>query len=315
MTMRVDFGIDTSNYTTSVAAIAEDGRMFRLGKLLPVREGERGLRQSDALFHHTAALPSLMEDLQKQLFQTYKNFCVASVGVSSRPRNVDGSYMPCFLAGVNAATALSVGSGARLYSFSHQEGHIAAAVYGCPDFVQETPKFYVFHMSGGTCELLLAKKSGIGYHCDIVAATKDITCGQLVDRVGVSLGLSFPCGKALEELAKPLPFGKMPKIAGEGGFVHLSGFENKAEDMRKQNKSPAEIAAFVYDVIRATTQTMITQSGAADTKLPILYAGGVMSSGRLKEVLSGYFTEPALATDNACGIALLAKTAREGEAL
>lgn len=311
MTMRVDIGIDTSNYTTSVAAVCEDGRTFCLSRLLPVREGERGLRQSDALFHHTVALPELIRSLDAQLKDAYFAYTVASVGVSTRPRPVEGSYMPCFLAGTSAATALASGANVKLYPFSHQEGHIAAALWGCPSFPRNAAEFFVFHLSGGTCELLRVKRSGVGFACEIVGATRDITCGQLVDRTGVRLGLSFPCGKALEEMAAPYPLGKIPAIAGQDGFIHLSGFENRVEAMQKQNAAPGEIAAYVFDVIRGAIETMICQSGADKTGLPILFAGGVMSSRRLRDVLPGFFTQPALATDNACGTALLAKAARE----
>ena len=57
-------GIDTSNYTTSAALADGDGNIIvNLKRLLPVKEGERGLRQSDALFAHTKNLPLIMGEL------------------------------------------------------------------------------------------------------------------------------------------------------------------------------------------------------------------------------------------------------------
>ena len=53
--MSLFLGIDTSNYTTSTALYdSKTGEMVQQKKLLPVKEGQLGLRQSDAVFHHTA---------------------------------------------------------------------------------------------------------------------------------------------------------------------------------------------------------------------------------------------------------------------
>ncbi len=59
-------GIDTSNYTTSAAAYV-NGEIYQAKKLLPVKSGELGLRQSDAVFHHTAQLPLMLERLAAQV--------------------------------------------------------------------------------------------------------------------------------------------------------------------------------------------------------------------------------------------------------
>ena len=59
-------GIDTSNYTTSVAVADEDGQIVaNLKAPLPVKEGERGLRQSDALFAHTKNNKEFIEQIKK----------------------------------------------------------------------------------------------------------------------------------------------------------------------------------------------------------------------------------------------------------
>ena len=85
-------GIDTSNYRTSAAVYdAGSGEWCNRGSLLTVPEGAIGLRQSDALFQHTVHLHEKIEAPPQGE--------VRAVGVSTRPRAVEGSYMPCFLAG------------------------------------------------------------------------------------------------------------------------------------------------------------------------------------------------------------------------
>ena len=182
-------GIDTSNYATSLAVFDTDAGevVCDCKKFLPVKEGQLGLRQSDALFHHTAALPAMLAELGARADLTQ----VRAVGVSARPRPVEGSYMPCFLAGVNAATAFAAARSIPLIYTTHQQGHAAAALFAARGADLFTQKVLLFHISGGTTDLLL---------CDEVrtitqlGTSTDLYAGQAVDRLGVKLGFPFPAG-------------------------------------------------------------------------------------------------------------------------
>ena len=145
-------GLDTSNYTTSAAAF--DGVSGKnCSRLLDVREGELGLRQSDALFSHVKRLPELVE----KLFTEISRDEIRAVGASTRPRAVEGSYMPCFLAGSSQAQNLATVLGVPFYAFSHQQGHIAAACWSSGRMdLMDTPHL-AWHLSGGTSELLHVK--------------------------------------------------------------------------------------------------------------------------------------------------------------
>ncbi len=301
-------GIDTSNYTTSVA-VAREGRIIaNLKAPLPVKEGECGLRQSDALFHHVKNLPALMARLREVLGGD-KPF---AVGASTRPRNQEGSYMPCFLAGVAAAQTASATLGVPFFSFSHQCGHLRAALYSSGKDELLGAEFGAFHISGGTTEMLRVSPDGVGFHADIVGGTRDLNAGQLVDRIGVMLGLRFPCGPALEELALENER-KIPrrKVKTEDGFVHLSGVENMTRRHYEESGDKALAAAFLLrylaDAVIAMSLDFRRMHGAS---LPIVYAGGVMSNSIIRaaveqEIKEAYFAEPAFSADNAAGIALL----------
>lgn len=144
-------GIDTSNYTTSAALLDDKtGTVTQKKMLLPVKPGEKGLRQSDAVFHHTVQLPQVLTELFSE-----NPGAPDCVGVSIFPRREKGSYMPCFLVGKAAAEAISVSENKPLRTFSHQEGHIVAALFSAKrlDLLKET--FLAFHVSGGTTEALL----------------------------------------------------------------------------------------------------------------------------------------------------------------
>ena len=298
-------GIDTSNYTTSLAAVEiGGGEVVSVRRLLETPAGQVGLRQSDAHFLHTKNLPELFEELSKRL---PKDARIVRVGVSTRPRGVEGSYMPCFLAGVAAARAASFSAGAPIVETSHQEGHIAAALYGAPDF-PECEEFYSMHLSGGTMELVRVKATETGYDTSLVSSTLDVTAGQLIDRGGVLLGLDFPCGRAVSALAEQSKkrLDRVHLTVKEGG-VNLSGLQNRAERYLSCGETKEDVCAFLLSHV-ARAITLLYE--AAGEEIPLLLCGGVSASSYLRRKFSSekiYFTTPELCTDNAVGVALIAR--------
>lgn len=303
-------GFDTSNYTTSVAVCDGAGRVILNRKqLLSVGAGERGLRQSDALFAHVKNLPELLKDLKEAI----GDYTVAGVGCSTQPRNVEGSYMPCFLAGKNAAYAFAAGLGLSVEEFSHQEGHLMAALYssGSSDRLLAAP-FAAFHVSGGTTELLYATPNQAGFSIDLLGGTADLNAGQAIDRIGILMGLSFPAGREMEALAS-VDTGELPpiKISVKDGACNLSGLENLASDLWNKTKDRALVARFVFAYLAKVLAKLTEFVDSRYPDIPILYAGGVMSNRFLQEALAvrqnTYFAEPAFSSDNAAGIALLTR--------
>ena len=303
-------GLDTSNYTTS-AAVFDGQKGGNAGRLLDVRPGELGLRQSDALFQHTKWLPRMLEQLSEQGLLKH----LSAVGSSTAPRRVECSYMPCFLVGSSQGQSLSAALGVPFYAFSHQEGHLAAAAWsaGHPELLEQP--FLAWHLSGGTTELLRVEPAGEAWKCEILGGTSDISAGQLIDRTGVLLGLTFPAGKALDERYDPEAAAEPFRVRLREMTFSLSGMENKVQDMVRQGATPGQIARFTLDtvtdvVLRATQEAQRRFPG-----LPVLCSGGVASNRRLRGVLTeacgAWFAQPQYATDNALGIAILTRRAME----
>jgi N6-L-threonylcarbamoyladenine synthase len=295
-------GFDTSNYTTSVAAY--DGeKIIQYKKLLEVKKGERGLRQSETLFQHTVNLPDLISRLE------YSK--IDAVGVSTRPRNIDGSYMPCFLAGINAASSAAYSADCPLYRTSHQVGHILAALYsvGRLDLINE--RFIAFHVSGGTTEaLLITPDSEEIIKAELIAESTDLKAGKAIDRAGVMLGLDFPCGKELDALSlkSDRTFNITPSMNGLN--CSLSGIENKAKQMFENNEKSEDIAKFVISSVCASIDKMTEKILSHYGALPLVYAGGVMSNTIIKQTITdkygALFASPEYSCDNAAGIAIYA---------
>ena len=297
-------GLDTSNYTTS-AAVYAGGGVSQVKRLLPVKPGELGLRQSDALFHHVRQLPQLLEELRGQAGGPLRG-----VAASDRPQQREGSYMPCFLAGAGAAREIAAAACIPVRFFTHQQGHVAAALYGagCLDWMNR--EFLAFHVSGGTTDALLIRPDGeCVLDCRTAARSLDLKAGQLIDRVGGMLGLPFPAGPALEKLAAGAQGMVRPRPSMEGANCHLSGVENQCRAMLDKGAPPEEVAMFclcsVLEAVSAMTRALLAELG----QLPVLYAGGVMSNGLLRAALEerfdGRFAPPAFSADNAAGIAVL----------
>lgn len=308
--MSAFLGIDTSNYTTSAALFdSEANTIIQSKKLLPVKAGELGLRQSDAVFAHVKQLG----DMVQNVFVEYGGK-ITAIGVSTRPRDIDGSYMPCFLVGEMAANCLGAALKVPVLPFAHQQGHVAAALYSAGRLDLFRERFIAFHLSGGTTEALLVEPSAERIiRCTKIGGSMDLKAGQAVDRIGVMLGLPFPAGKYLEELA--LKSGRKFKIKPvmKGTECCLSGIENKCRKMLENGEKPEDIALFCLKSVEAALCGMTDATLSEYGKLPLVYAGGVMSNCIIRNTIEnkygGIFAKPEFSSDNAAGIAVLAAEA------
>lgn len=319
---RLFIGIDTSNYTTSVSACTYDGRIIaNIKKLLSVDVGERGLRQSDALFQHTKNLPEVMEQLENVISHEYPDCKICAVGYSAYPRDCEGSYMPCFLAGQAAAYSMYAAAECRIFKFSHQAGHIAAALYSSEKEAEIITladrcgnSFAAFHVSGGTTEILLVTFTQKGMSIEKIGGTKDINAGQAIDRAGVMLGLKFPCGREMEQLCSyNTTYQRKIKVCVNGLYCNLSGLENQATQLYSEYRDKGAVCEYVFDFVGQTLYKLTENLREVYPGIPVLYAGGVMSNGHIKGLLSNmdgvYFAKPEFSSDNAAGIALLCRRA------
>lgn len=314
---RVVIGIDTSCYTTSVAAVTVEGEVLAsCRKLLPVPQGERGLRQSEAVFVHVRQLPERFEELAPFVCDSR----IAAVCVSRTPRDDADSYMPVFHAGDAQARGLAAMLGVPCFATTHQRGHIAAAKV---DSGIREGDLLAVHLSGGTTEML----SLVGDELTLLGGTLDLHAGQVVDRTGVALGLPFPAGPHLEKLAvRGHSEARLPMTTRNGGMsCHLSGAETQVQRWIRQETLPREdIAREVYDLLARTVARMVC-AGAEKTGIDqALLAGGVASSALFREMvrerihkrdktLRVCFGRPEYSGDNAVGVALIgARKLREG---
>jgi len=309
-------GIDTSNYTSSIAVVDENNNVvFDDRIILNVKNGERGLRQSDALFQHINNLPHITPKMSGTI-DTGK---IKAISVSARPRSLEDSYMPVFLAGKSLGKSLSDVLKCNYHEFSHQQGHVKAAMYNNKI---ENNILKGIQISGGTTEVLNIANDNNEYLIDIIGETKDISIGQLVDRVGVKLGYEFPCGKYLDEIALATEADyekKIKKIYIEDLNINLSGTETQCMNLISKNIDANEIIHELFAKIADALISIIVE--CTENNEGFLLMGGVASSEFIRNRIIGdlklknrniYFGERKYSLDNAVGTALLGKEKEEG---
>lgn len=314
----VVLGLDTSCYTTSVAAVTTDGEVLAsCRRLLPVPDGQRGLRQSEMVFIHTRQLPERMAEAAKAIAGRE----IAAVCASNRPRDDEASYMPAFQVGDAQARSLAVLLGVPCFACSHQRGHVRAAMV---DSGVLPGDLLAVHLSGGTTEVLALRGDAL----TLLGGTLDLHAGQLVDRAGVALGLPFPAGPHLERLAREgqasalLPV----SLADHDLHCHLSGAETQVQRWIAAAQMPREnIAREIYDLLARTVARMILAASRNTGIRQVLIAGGVASSALFRELLAARvhqrnrafrvcFGKPEYSGDNAVGVALIgADQLRQGK--
>lgn len=312
-------GIDTSCYTTSLAVVNESKNLLAEKRMiLPVSMGKQGLRQSTALFYHLQNLPQAVQEL----FSKLNGREIRAVAVSARPLPRENSYLPVFVAGLSLAESLSTVMGIPLVKTSHQEGHLAAGVWGCEQHPGK--EFLALHLSGGTTELLLVREKQeqpLKYESRVLGASKDIHAGQLVDRVGVALGLPFPAGCSLEKLAAKVENKVEIRIPSsvQGYEISFSGAETQAKNFLQQGITPQEIARAIENCLAVTVEKVVRKAIEETGVKKVLFVGGVMANTYLRQRLKKrlehpavkaklYFPKPEFNSDNAVGVSLIARS-------
>ncbi len=297
--MSLYLGIDTSNYTTSVA-VCGDGEA-NLRRIIDIDKGQRGIRQSDGVFVHIKEFPKLFLGLDIDFKE------VKAVGVSAKPRNQENSYMPVFTVGESFAEVIAKALNVPLFKTSHQDGHIMAGLVSCGEYELINEEFTAVHLSGGTTEILDCKYENGSFNPTITGGTKDISAGQLLDRLGVALGMKFPCGKELDSLSLTAKEEINLKTSVKDGFMNFSGIETKLLKIA-ETENPSVLARSALTFIGNSINEALSHIKPKN----VLFVGGVASNTILRQMLKSgnyntYFAKSELSSDNAVGTAHIAK--------
>lgn len=301
-------GIDTSCYTTSVALLDIDGNLLaNCRKLLTVKQGNRGLAQSEMVFQHTRNLPLVF----KQALDAAGKVKIVKIGASSCPRPITESYMPAFLVGYGYAQVLAMANSLPLKLLSHQENHILAGKWSARG--PEVKEYLALHVSGGTTEVVAVKDCGDRLAINLLGGSSDLHAGQFIDRVGVALGLPFPAGPHLEALADHADHGQLGiPVSVKNMSASFSGPETHVKKLIAQGAAPAVIAAGVEQCIGMTIWKLIEAAHRVTGYNDVLLVGGVTANLYIRSLLQDlaqsrglklYLPGKEFSPDNAVGCA------------
>ncbi|MBQ8603323.1 MAG: glycoprotease [Oscillospiraceae bacterium] len=296
----ITLGIDTSNYATSVGIVDNENHniIFHEKRFLPVEPGRIGLRQQQAVFEHIRNLTDILSKTEVK--------GIGAIGVSVKPRDEENSYMPCFLTGKMSAYSIAAALCVPVIETSHQTGHLTSALFDINRDELFSQKLIMLHVSGGTTDIMLAEGGKV---VETLGSSMDLFAGQAVDRLGVKLGFPFPAGVYVSQLAEKCRDKINTKISVKGYNCNLSGLENQCDRLLQQGYSKEYVCRFCLTYIARTLIKMIQNVQVDYGNLPVVLAGGVMSSTVIKSIVTdvipqAMFVQPSLSRDNAVGVAV-----------
>lgn len=303
---------DTSCYTTSMAVVSNGNVLYDKRIMLSVEMGSRGLRQSEAVFQHIRNYKSILAGAPMERCN------IKGVAYSEKPRPLKDSYMPVFCVGESSALLCASALGVKSYALTHQHGHIYSAFLGNEPFEGEC---LALHVSGGTLDMLRVNiRRGVVTDITDIGGTLDITCGQLIDRIGVAAGLAFPAGAEMEKLYAA--GGAKLSVNMSGLSVNLSGAEAQAKRLLKEGKEPSFVFSGVIDCAAETLARLVNNAAKETDIKKFVFTGGVICNKIIREKLTDVCTQNGCeyilarkeySGDNACGLALAAEILSKGE--
>ncbi len=231
---------------------------------------------------------------------------IDAVSVTASP-----GLIGALLVGVSFAKGMARSLHIPLIGINHLEGHIFSIFLSHPRL---TCPFICLIASGGHTELLEVKDKLV---YELIGSTQDDAAGEAFDKVAKILGLGYPGGPEIEELAKTgdPKWRRFPRPKAAGHDFSFSGlktsvlyFVEKLSEKDKEANLPNIAASFQEAV--CDSLILSTLSSATDRGIDrIAVVGGVAENRRLRELLvesfggEVYFPSPELCTDNAAMIA------------
>ncbi|CYU94454.1 tRNA (adenosine(37)-N6)-threonylcarbamoyltransferase complex transferase subunit TsaD [Streptococcus suis] len=307
---RLILAIETSCDETSVAVLRNDAELLSNVIASQIASHQRfgGVVPEVASRHHVEVITACIEEALLEAEVTAED--LTAVAVTYGP-----GLVGALLVGISAAKAFAWANGLPLIPVNHMAGHLMAA-----RAVKELEfPLLALLVSGGHTELVYVSEAG---DYKIVGETRDDAVGEAYDKVGRVMGLPYPAGRVIDELAHEgqdiynFPRAMIKEDNLEFSFSGLkSAFINLYHNAQQkgENLSNADLSASfqacVMDILMAKTKKALEQYPVKT----LVVAGGVAANQGLRERLAAEITDVEviipplrLCGDNAGMIALAA---------
>ena len=274
--------IETSCDETS-ASVVQDGQIVMSNIIASqIKSHERfgGIVPEIASRHHVEYITLIMQEALEEANVTYND--LDAVAVTEGP-----GLVGALLIGVNAAKSIAYAHGLPLIPVNHIAGHIHA------NQLIQPMKFPLLALvvSGGHTELVLMKEQG---DYEIIGETRDDAAGEAYDKIARVIGVSYPGGKKIDQMAHKgsdtfnFPRAMINEDNFDFSFSGLkSSFINTVHNAKQKgneldnNDLAASFQAAVVDVLVSKTIRAAKELGVKQITL----AGGVAANSGLREAL------------------------------
>jgi N6-L-threonylcarbamoyladenine synthase len=275
--------IETSCDETS-AAVIEDGKKILSNVVASqIKSHQRfgGVVPEIASRHHVEQMTIIIEAAMKEAAVTYED--LDAVAVTEGP-----GLVGALLIGVNAAKAIAFAHNLPLIPVNHIAGHIYAS-----QLVQPL-KFPLLSLvvSGGHTELVYMEENG---KYEVIGETRDDAAGEAYDKIGRVLGVPYPGGKHIDEMAHKgkdtfhFPRAMLQEDNYDFSFSGLkSAFINTVHNAKQKGEELVDVdlaASFQAAVVEVLVEKTIRAAKEKAVK-QIVLAGGVAANKGLREALT-----------------------------
>ncbi|MGX6961765.1 tRNA (adenosine(37)-N6)-threonylcarbamoyltransferase complex transferase subunit TsaD [Vagococcus xieshaowenii] len=280
---RLVLAIESSCDETSVAVVEDGNQILSNIVASQVLSHQRfgGVVPEVASRHHVEQIISCLEDALKEANVTVDE--LSAVAVTEGP-----GLVGALLIGISAAKAFAFANNLPLIPVNHMAGHIYAA-----RFVEEmTFPLMALLVSGGHTELVYMKADG---EFDIIGETRDDAAGEAYDKVGRVLGLRYPSGKEIDEMAHKgqdvynFPRAMIKEDHFDFSFSGLkSSFINRVHNAEQKGETLSTIdlaASFQASVVEVLVNKTVRACQTYDVK-QLIVAGGVAANKGLRETMT-----------------------------
>ena len=297
-------GIESSCDETSVA-IVKNGREVLsnvINSQIKIHEEYGGVVPEIASRCHTEVINGIMKQALKEANMNLED--IDAIAVTQGP-----GLVGALLVGISYAKGLSFVTGKPLVHVNHIEGHIAGNYLSHKDL---EPPFLCLIISGGHTHLVNVKSYN---EYEILGKTRDDAIGEAFDKVARVIGLGYPGGPKVDNLAKEGTANiKLPEAHLDNLDFSFSGIKtavinlnHKDPNINKENLC-ASFEKAVTDMLLSNVEKAVNKYNAKK----IVLAGGVSRNSYIRNSFDEfsknnnirvYYPEPILCTDNAAMIA------------
>lgn len=298
-------GIESSCDETSVAVVKNGREVLSnvINSQIKIHEEYGGVVPEIASRCHVEVINQITKQALKEAKLNLEQ--IDAIAVTQGP-----GLVGALLVGVSYAKALSFATGKPLIAVNHIAGHIAANFLTHPDL---EPPFLCLIISGGHSHLVNVKSY---QNYEILGKTRDDAVGEVFDKVARVVGLGYPGGPKIDNLAKQgVPNIVLPLTHLDNLDFSFSGIKTAVINLHHKNPdlNHADLCASFENAVTQMLLKNVEKAIRQYSAKKIVLAGGVSRNSYIRKEFDDlakrqdvkvYYPEPILCTDNAAMIAV-----------